>query len=178
MNEPVDPPALRPAVRVVLLDEEDRALLVRWSFADRDVWGTPGGGIEPGESHHDAVRRELREETGLALAAEDCGPCVAHRTHLIALGNGSGDEPARWDGQEEWFYLVRVPAFTPRGTLTDEELRAESLHELAWWHLDEVDRLTDPTAAPPALTTPRRLADLLRALAADGAPAQPFELAV
>ncbi len=167
--------ALRPAVRVVLLDPDDRALLVRWRLADRDVWGTPGGGIEPGESHHDAVRRELLEETGLDVATEECGPCVAHRVHHLPLPDGYG---GAWDGQEEWFYLVRVAAFTPRGTLTDQQLREESLHQLAWWHAAEVERLPDPAARPPVLTAPRALATLVRDLAREGRPAHPWELAV
>ncbi|CAN5191855.1 NUDIX hydrolase [soil metagenome] len=166
---------LRPAVRVVTLDHSDRALLVRWRFSDRDVWGTPGGGIDAGETHEDAVRRELAEETGLRLGPAGCGPCVAHRTHVFAMENGYGED---WDGQEEWFYLLRVAAFEPRGSLSDSELRAESLHELAWLHPDEVDRLTEPAAARPVLTAPRRLSGLLRSLAREGPPATPIELAV
>jgi len=82
---------LRPAVRVVLVDPADRVLMVRWRLADgRGVWGVPGGGIEPGESHADAVHRELREEVGLDLP--ECGPCVAHRTHVFDIRGG-------YDGQ-------------------------------------------------------------------------------
>ena len=168
-------PRLRPAVRVVLLDPAGRALLVRWRFPDRDVWGTPGGGVDPGETHADAVRRELREETGLDLGPDACGPCVGHRTHVFAMENGYGE---RWDGQEEWFYLVRTDAFEPRGSLSDAELRAESLHELRWFGLDEVRALADEAAAPPVLTAPRALADLLAGLASGGHPDEPLELDV
>ena len=168
-------PLLRPAVRVVLLDEDDLVLLVRWRFADRDVWGTPGGGVDPGETHADAVRRELAEETGLDVAADGVGPCVGHRTHVFPMENGYGET---WDGQEEWFYLVRTTSFVPRGSLTDDQLRAESLHELRWFTLVEVAALDDARARPPVLTAPRALAALLTGLAADGHPAAPLELDV
>jgi 8-oxo-dGTP pyrophosphatase MutT (NUDIX family) len=159
----------------VLLDPADRALLVRWRLGDRDVWGTPGGGVDPGETHADAVRRELLEETGLDLPPEAVGPVVGRRRHVFPMGAGYA---GRWDGQEEWFYLVRVDAFEPRGTLSDVELRSESLHELRWCDIAEVRSLVDEDAPRPVLTAPRALADLLARLVRDGHPGQPLELEV
>jgi 8-oxo-dGTP pyrophosphatase MutT (NUDIX family) len=69
-------PRLRPAVRALVLDEHDRVLLVRFDFDDRTVWGSPGGGIEAGESSHDALVRELREEIG--LTDPEVGPALWH----------------------------------------------------------------------------------------------------
>jgi 8-oxo-dGTP pyrophosphatase MutT (NUDIX family) len=53
----------------VILDADGRVLLVR-QFRDSDLWLPPGGGVEPGELCQEAVVREVREETGLAVA---CG---------------------------------------------------------------------------------------------------------
>ncbi|MGZ8736249.1 MAG: NUDIX hydrolase [Nocardioides sp.] len=124
---------LRPAVRVLLVDPEDRVLMVRWAFPDgAGVWGLPGaGGIDPGESHAEAVSRELLEEVGLALPPDRHGPCVAHRVHVFDIGGG-------YDGQVEWFYLARVDAFEPQGHLSDDELAAEGLVEVTWMTLDKV----------------------------------------
>ena len=51
---------------VVLQDERGRVLLQRRT--DFDVWGLPGGILEPGESLLDCARRELLEETGLTAS--------------------------------------------------------------------------------------------------------------
>jgi 8-oxo-dGTP pyrophosphatase MutT (NUDIX family) len=165
---------IRPAARVVLLDPDDRVLLVRWHFEDpdgpTDVWGTPGGGIDPGETPEEAVRRELLEETGLQV--EDCGPRIGHRLHITPMRTTDGET---WDGQEEWFFLVRTEAFEPRGRLTDAELRGENLHELRWCTVAAVRALDVP---PRTRVTPAGLAELVLRLAAEGHPARPVELPV
>lgn len=62
-------PRLRPAARVLLIDELDRVLLLRAGVGEGGVWITPGGALEPGETAEQAALRELREETGIEDAA-------------------------------------------------------------------------------------------------------------
>lgn len=54
-------------VRVVILDNENRILMVKQHHEDKDIWMVPGGGIEEGESSLAAAVREMKEETGLEV---------------------------------------------------------------------------------------------------------------
>jgi ADP-ribose pyrophosphatase YjhB (NUDIX family) len=159
----VNEPRLRRATRAVVLDDDDRVLLVRFDFGDRVVWATPGGGIEEGESDEHAIRRELAEEAG--LEGFELGPLVWTRTHHVPLGGG------RWDGQTERYYLVLTPSFEPSPRLTWEELREEGMTAVRWWTPDELD-------AAEALFAPRRLALLVRSLLREGPPAEPLDVGI
>jgi 8-oxo-dGTP pyrophosphatase MutT (NUDIX family) len=155
-------PRLRRAARVILVDGDDRVLLVRFDLpGEPPVWATVGGGLEPGETHEDAAHRELLEEAG--LEAVELGRPVWIRTHLF-------ERPRRWDGQSEVYFLVRTPAFEPQPALSWEQLNAEGMTAIRWWTPDEL-------GAGDALFAPRCLPSLLRALLRDGPPASPIELA-
>lgn len=58
-------------VRVAgLLQRSDKILLVKLHspVIDHEIWLPPGGGVEFGESLHQAVKREFKEETGLIIS--------------------------------------------------------------------------------------------------------------
>jgi predicted amidohydrolase len=70
---------VREAVRCLVLDGAGRALLVRYGGdPGGGWWGPPGGGLEAGEDHLAAARRELREE--LARDDLEVGPGSAGAT--------------------------------------------------------------------------------------------------
>jgi 8-oxo-dGTP pyrophosphatase MutT (NUDIX family) len=158
---------LRRAVRAIVLDEDDRVLLCRFvpphpAVPDdaEGVWAAPGGGIEPGEDRLTALRRELREETGLAIAVDP--PHVWHQ-EVVAVG--------RAPGLINDYFLVRASHFEPRGELSDDELAAEHLAGFRWWEFSEIAGY-----AGRELFSPRDLVTPLAALLTAGAPSRTVHL--
>jgi 8-oxo-dGTP pyrophosphatase MutT (NUDIX family) len=63
--------------RVVLIDGDDRVLLVKQTYIPG--WHFPGGGVEAGETAETAGARELLEETGYRVK----GPMALHGLYLV-----------------------------------------------------------------------------------------------
>ncbi len=157
---------IRTAVRALVLDPDDRVLLVRFEFPRVTVWATPGGGKEADEDDEVALRRELDEELGLTDV--QIGPHIWSRLHVIPFLDGN------WDGQQDHIYLVRTERFEPRPRLSWDQLRAERLYELRWWSLAEVEA----AGAAGVRFAPRRLPARLAALLVDGPPPDPVDVGV
>ena len=148
---------IRDAVRAVVLDaERGETLLVQFGNELTTWWTSPGGGVDPGESDEDAVRRELAEECGLDDAP--VGPLLWQREHRFAGMPG-------WGGQRERHYLVRVARFEP---VPRVDLALEGVRDVRWWPVAGLDELT---------LRPGRLAEYLADLLARG-PREPFDAGV
>ncbi|MDX6579389.1 MAG: double-stranded uracil-DNA glycosylase [Gaiellales bacterium] len=141
-------PVKREAVRGLVLDRDDRVLLVRFEHpvSGSVWWATVGGGIDEGESDEQALRRELREEAG--LHDFEIGPVVHEREHTFPWGG-------RIITQRERFYLVRVDAHEPVPTI---DLAPEGVTEVRWWTRAELESPVDEVVPPDLPRLVHRLA--------------------
>ncbi|MFI7404802.1 NUDIX hydrolase [Streptomyces sp. NPDC049541] len=156
---------LRKVARVVLLDPEDRILLLHGHEPDDpadDWWFTPGGGLEGDESREEAALRELAEETGITDV--ELGPVVWRRMCSFPFAG------RRWD-QDEWYYLARTTDTSPvvPGATGLTELERRSVAGARWWTCRELARAHETVY-------PTRLAELLHRLLDEGPPAGPVTL--
>jgi ADP-ribose pyrophosphatase YjhB (NUDIX family) len=78
--------SLVPGASAIITDDQGRILLQRRS--DNARWALPGGVMDIGESIGQAIVREVREETGLAVAPEDIVGVYSDPGHVFAYDDG------------------------------------------------------------------------------------------
>lgn len=141
----------RPSARLLIVDPQGCVLLLRLAYRDGPIegasfWLTPGGRLEPGETHEQAALRELWEEVGLRRAS--LGEPVARRVVIFRQPDGELAEV------NEWHFRVDLPdRRLGEPTLTDEERGVIAGHR--WWSPAEL-------AATSETVWPEGLLSLLR----------------
>ncbi|KPI00470.1 NUDIX hydrolase [Streptomyces mirabilis] len=151
-------PPLREAARAIVMDADDRVLLLCYD-ENQGFWAAPGGSLQRGENHATATLRELGEELGIDERAIGLGPQLAERTkdHLV------GGREVR---QVELYFLARVSAadVDPARAAQPNKIRA-----YRWWTLAELSN-TQQTVHPIGL------ADMVATVAAGRPLKQPVVL--
>ena len=133
-------------VRVVILDKENRILMVKQHHDEKDIWMVPGGGIEEGESSMSAAVREMKEETGLDVEIDRL---IWHTEEVSArgqrfvnffMGRIKGGEltlgaDPEFDNEHQ---VLREVRFMSREEIEQvEHLYPEYLRDEFWRFLDE-----------------------------------------
>jgi ADP-ribose pyrophosphatase YjhB (NUDIX family) len=143
-----DPLPIRRAARVLLLDPEDRVLLMRYDDGPPNGhhWTTPGGGLADGEDYREAAVRELREETGwgdVVLLGE-----VDRRSFDMEYAG-------RMVRQQERLYLGRTDQAGREIRGVEAMHAADGIAAWRWWTLAELESTAEAV-------WPARLPGLLR----------------
>jgi len=93
----------RPNIAAILQDDLGR-ILVAERISIRGAWQFPQGGIDDGEDVIDALKREIREELGLA---ETCYEPLHSRTGYRYDFPPNHRRQGMWAGQEQTYFLCR-----------------------------------------------------------------------
>jgi NAD+ diphosphatase len=129
-------PRTDPAVIVLVIDEDDRALLGRQGRWQPTWFSTLAGFVEPGESAEAAVRREVLEEAGVT---------VGEMTYL---------------GSQPWpFPCSLMLGYHAWATTSDIRVDGEEIVEARWFSRAELTAAcaSGEVALPPAVSIARRL---------------------
>ncbi|SDJ16018.1 NUDIX hydrolase [Salimicrobium halophilum] len=116
----------------IIEDERGRILLQKRT--DFGVWGVPGGLLEVGETFEEAVRREVKEETGLSMNALD----------LFGVYSGTKGFAEYENGDKVFSVQIIFKVTDFRGTV---EKNKES-HELCFLHKEAIPQKLNPHQAP------------------------------
>jgi NAD+ diphosphatase len=126
-------PRIDPAI-IVLVHNQGRALLGRQPGWPPGRYSTIAGFVEPGESLEDAVRREVREETGIIVRA------------------------VHYHSSQPWpFPQALMLGFIAEGEDGEPQLHDQELEDARWFTREQV--LAGQILLPPAESISRRLVE-------------------
>jgi ADP-ribose pyrophosphatase len=130
----IEPIAPRVAVGVIVLSDDKILLVQRNKAPSKGTWSIPGGSVELGETLKGAAEREIKEETGLTVAAKD----PVHVFDLI-----------EWDdnGQVRFHYVI---VDLMADYIVGEVTPADDALDAGWFSADDL-QVMDITSSTRAL---------------------------
>ncbi|MGA0599423.1 NUDIX domain-containing protein [Caulobacter sp. KR2-114] len=156
----------RHTARVILLDADDRILLMKGRLPSDPgapgAWFTVGGGLEAGESVLEAAAREIAEETGFTDAV--LGPVVWY-------GEGIVYDRKRRPLVLKASYVVARCAGGEPSRAGWQPLESELVDDIRWWTLADLRACADDIY-------PDTLLELLPDVMAGRYPAEPLTVFV
>lgn len=128
----------RPCVGVMLVNAEGKVFVGQRVDRESDAWQMPQGGVDKGETPHDAALRELWEETGVTAdlvnveaESEQWLPYDLPHDLVPKLWKG------RYRGQEQKWFLMRFQG-------SDDQVNIETEHqEFSHWKWLALSELID-----------------------------------
>jgi ADP-ribose pyrophosphatase YjhB (NUDIX family) len=128
---PVDdrrfPPRPVPGVGALIIDGDRILLVERGREPLKGYWSLPGGAVETGELLEDALRREVREETGLEID-------VVRLIEIFERIMFSEDVPGE-NGRVEYHYILLDYLCHPTG---GKLAAADDASRVEWFTKDEI----------------------------------------
>ena len=119
--------ALRQAVSVVVF-QDNEFLMVAGKDWPEGAWCFPQGGVESGESHHQAVLRELKEELG----SDKCVILMKSKTEHSYLFPEEMRKKKGFDGQYQTIWFAQFMG-------EKQEIKpASELRKHAWFLRNEI----------------------------------------
>jgi len=102
----------------IVTNEEGKVLLLNHVLRPDSGWGYPGGFVNKGEQAEDAIRREVREETGIDLDKLELHDVRNSGTHIeilfVAKSVGEPEVRSREIIELGWFGIDDFPQELPR----------------------------------------------------------------
>ena len=101
------------SVAAIIFNNKDEVLLLNHILRPKFNWGIPGGFVNHGEQPEDAIRRELREETGMELENIEMIRVRTINRHIEILfraeGRGKAEVKSHEISDVGWFNADNLP---------------------------------------------------------------------
>jgi 8-oxo-dGTP pyrophosphatase MutT (NUDIX family) len=106
------------------------------SLRDIEIWGVPGGGIEPGETAIEACQREFKEELALDIMCER--PLFTTENIWLKQNPEAGAAPVRVREYAFYFQVRPVQSFSEARPILQS---VESHLKFAWFSVAQLPQL-------------------------------------